>query len=380
MPERLRIAFLGLSITSSWGNGHASTYRALTKGLVGLGHRVTFLERDVPWYAGDNRDLPCPPHGSIHLYRDLDELRERHHALIREADVVVLGSYVPDGIAVGRWLFDTARGRTAFYDIDTPVTLASLRRGDCSYLAAEQIPEFDIYFSFSGGPLLDRVRREFNAQTAAPLYCGVDADLYYPEARPASWDLGYLGTYSDDRQPALTALLLEPARRLAASRFIVAGPQYPPDIDWPANVERLEHLPPGRHREFYTGQRFTLNVTRADMVRDGWSPSVRLFEAAACGIPIISDVWEGLETLFQPGEELLLARSSQEVLEYLSGIAEEQRRAIGARARARVLAQHTGHHRAWQFITAINQLAPAASASPAHSRRESTPAGAFGAS
>ena len=346
-PRRppLHIVILGLSITSSWGNGHATTYRGLVRELTARGHDVLFLERDAPWYA-DNRDLPNPPYGRTAIYASLSELRRRFAGDVRDADLVIVGSYVPDGVVVGEWVTSTARGATAFYDIDTPVTLAKLARGDAEYLSPALVARYGMYLSFTGGPTLERIEARYGSPMARPLYCSVDPELYYPEDRPPRWDLGYMGTYSADRQPPLEALMLEPARRWAAGRFVVAGPQYPRDIRWPANVQRTEHLPPVEHRAFYNAQRFTLNVTRADMVAAGYSPSVRLFEAAACGTPIVTDWWDGLDTILTPGEEILVARSAADTLAYLRDLPDEERRAVGRRARARVLAEHTAAHRA----------------------------------
>jgi len=342
---RLRIVILGLSITSSWGNGHATTYRGLVRELTARGHDILFLERDVPWYAS-NRDMARPRHGRTALYLDLAELKGRFATEIAEADMVMVGSYVPDGAEVGAWVTQTARGLTAFYDIDTPVTLAKLARGEEEYLTADLIREYQLYLSFTGGPTLERLEQEFGSPMARPLYCSVDPDLYYPESLALRWDLGYMGTYSDDRQPALSKLLIEPARAWPEGSFAVAGPQYPKSVRWPRNVHRVQHLPPRRHRGFYNAQRFTLNLTRADMVAAGYSPSVRLFEAAACGTPIISDYWDGLDTLFEPGTEILIARSSHDVLEWVRDIPDEERRTLGSRSRARVLAEHTAAHRA----------------------------------
>jgi spore maturation protein CgeB len=344
----MNIVFLGLSITSSWGNGHAVTYRGLVRELTRRGHRVLFLERDLPWYA-DNRDLPKPPWGQTEIYRGLPELEDRFASAVANADLAVLGSYVPEGIAVGEWLVSTARGHKAFYDIDTPVTLARLARGDCDYLSAPLIPRFDLYLSFTGGPTLRRLERELGARCARALYCSVDPEHYRPEPHPALWDLGYLGTYGEDRQPTLERLLLEPARRWREGRFVVAGPQYPRDLRWPPNVARMEHLAPPQHVSFYNAQRYALNVTRRDMVEAGWSPSVRLFEAAACGTPVVSDAWEGLETVFTPGDEILLASTADEALAIVRALPEEERLAIGAAARARVLKEHTAAHRARQL-------------------------------
>ncbi|AEG92688.1 CgeB family protein [Ramlibacter tataouinensis] len=348
MTSKLRIVILGLSITSSWGNGHATTYRGLVRELVARGHELLFLERDQPWYAA-NRDLPNPPWGRTELYASLDDLRERFQAPVRDADLVIVGSFVPEGVAAGDWVQRTARGLTAFYDIDTPVTLARLARGEHDYLAPRQIPGYDLYLSFTAGPTLQRLEREFGSPRARPFYCSVDPTLYYPEPQPPRWDLGYMGTYSDDRQPGVERLLLEPARRHPPGRFIVAGPQYPQHIAWPANVEYQPHLPPAEHRSFYNRQRWTLNITRADMVQAGWSPSVRLFEAAACGTPILSDRWQGIEELLAPGREIVLADSTEQALAVLRDWGEDERARLAERARERILAGHTAAHRAEQL-------------------------------
>ena len=347
MPE-LRFVFLGLSITSSWGNGHATTYRGLVRELSAAGHDVLFLERDAPWYA-ENRDLPEPPYGRTKIYKSLTELKDCYERPIRRADVVIVGSYVPEGVAAGEWVTSIARGVTAFYDIDTPVTMAKLERGDHEYLTPDLISRYDLYLSFTGGPMLRRIEGRYGSPRARVLYCSVDPALYYPEPRPAKWDLGYLGTYGADRQPALDALLCEPARMWPEGRFTVVGPMYPRKIKWPRNVRRRNHLSPSQHRAFYNAQRFTLNVTRADMVRAGYSPSVRLFEAAACGIPIITDYWPGLESVLRPGSEILVARNSGDSLRYLREMPESERLEVGERARKRVLAAHTSAHRALQL-------------------------------
>jgi spore maturation protein CgeB len=341
---RLGIVILGLSITSSWGNGHATTYRGLVRALAARGHEVLFLECDKPWYAR-NRDLPAPPYGRTVLYDSISTLKAHHAADVRNADLVMVGSYVPEGDKVGQWVLETARGVRAFYDIDTPVTLAQLASGTCPYLTRSQVAAYDLYLSFTGGPALQVLEHEFGAPRARALYCSADPELYHPEPVSECWDLGYLGTYAPDRQPTLERLLLEPARLWREGRFVCAGPQYPSDIAWSENTVHLEHLPPAEHRMFYNRQRFTLNVTRADMVRLGWSPSVRLFEAAACATPIISDGWPGLETVFKPGHEIAVADTAHDVLMLLRDMPIERRIAMGEHARRRVLAEHTSEHR-----------------------------------
>jgi spore maturation protein CgeB len=355
MNRLLNIVFIGLSISSSWGNGHAGTYRALIRALARRGHRIMFLEREVPWYAA-NRDLSQTDYCDIRLYSSFLDLRTRFTEPVRDADVAILGSYVPEGITVGDWMIRTARGVTAFYDIDTPVTMASLERGQCDYLSPGLLERFDVYFSFTGGPFLEHIQRHYRIPAVKALYCSADPEVYQPIAMQPEFDLGYLGTYSPDRQPALEKLLIEAARHWPTGRFVVAGSQYPRLTPWPVNIHRFEHIPPQAHREFYCSQRTTLNLTRADMIAAGYSPSVRLFEAAACGTPVISDHWAGLESVFEPGVEILISRSAGETLQYLQNLNEERLRTIGDKARRRFLGAHTPDHRAAEFEQQVVEL------------------------
>lgn len=347
----MKVVLLGLSITSSWGNGHATNFRALCRGLRFAGHDVLFLERDKPWYAAA-RDFSAP---WVRLYGSIEALThwERH---VREADLVLIGSFVPEGVEVAEWVFEHACGTVAFWDIDTPVTAAKLAVGDHEYLTPELVPRFDLYLSFTGGPLL----ASLGARRASAFYCLVDPTRYAPLSAAMQWDLGYLGTYSDDRQPTVDALLVQPARVRPEQRFVVAGPMYPAELRWPANVERIENVTPHDHPSFYAAQRFTLNVTRADMVRAGWSPSVRLFEAAACATPVISDWWEGLDDFFEPGSEILVAADGEDVARYLADVSEAELRALGARARARVLREHTPQCRVRELERHVAEVARAA--------------------
>jgi spore maturation protein CgeB len=182
MPPATGRCILGLSVTSSWGNGHATSYRALLRALAERGHDVLFLERDVPRHAA-HRHLPRPPFGRTELYGSVADLG-RFGAEVHRADLVRVGSYVPEGAAVARWALDTATGVTAFYDIDTPVTLAGLARGACDYLAPELVPELDLYRSFTGGPTLARLADRYGARRAAAFHCLVDDAFHRPRPVP----------------------------------------------------------------------------------------------------------------------------------------------------------------------------------------------------
>lgn len=351
----MKLVVIGLTLSSSWGNGHATTYRALLAALAERGHDILFLERDQPWYAAA-RDLPRPEFCRLALYdhaRDLASFAGE----IAAADLVIIGSYVTQGAEIARSLRRRARV-LAFYDIDTPVTLAALAEGTCTYLDPGTIPLFDIYFSFTGGPTLRLLETRHGARRALPLYCAVDPALYRPAPVPPRWHLGYLGTYSPDRQEMLETLLIKPARRMPGHRFVVAGPQYPAAIAWPANVTRIEHLPPAEHAAFYNSLLCTLNVTRRDMVEAGFSPSVRLFEAAACATPIISDPWPGLDAFFRPGVEIFTATSAEAVIGILDRDAGALRR-VGQAGRRAVLAGHTARHRALALEAALGNTSHA---------------------
>jgi spore maturation protein CgeB len=352
----VKIVVLGLSITSSWGNGHATNYRGLVRELAARGHEVLFCERDVPWYE-NTRDLRELRGARLCLYGSLDELAQRAGDEIAEANLVIVGSHVPEGLAVAEYVLATTEGRTAFYDIETPETLAKLAAGDHEYLTPALIPRFDLYLSSSGGTSLGELE-EYGARRIVPFYSLVDLRGYVSVASRPCWDLGYLGGYGADRQPSLESLLLSPARALRARRFVVAGPQYPESIAWPANVARIQHVAPGRHPVFYGAQRFTLNLTHAAMRDAGWSPSVRLFEAAACGTAIISDSWPGLDEFFTPDKEILVAHSADDVLRILIETGIETRLAIAARARQRLLREHTAARRIDQLERELQELAP----------------------
>ncbi len=355
----MKIVMYGLTITSSWGNGHATTYRSLCKALAARGHQIDFVEKDVEWYRS-NRDLPRSPFCNVHLYEEWQTSAAHLVRLAQDADAIIVGSYFPDAIAATHALLDANCGPLLFYDIDTPITLSQLRaHGNCAYLDGSLIPHYAAYLSFTGGPALQELQIRFGSPRAVAFYCSVDADLYAPTQPRADFrcDLSYLGTYAADRQRKLMRLLNKAAAHLPSSTFLVAGPQYPSSIEWKPNVRRMVHVPPPEHAAFYSSSRFTLNLTRDDMVAAGYSPSVRLFEASACGAVILSDAWAGMDDFLTPGEEILLPANAQDVACILRDLPDAERTRIGQRARERILAEHTADHRARQFETIVRSLA-----------------------
>lgn len=340
-----KIVFLGLSITSTWENSHATVYRGLLRELSARGHDVMFLERNTPWFAA-RRDLPQPAPGRVALYNDLADLKARFSAEIRAADLVVIGSSVPEGVEIGYWITATVQGVTAFYDLDMPATLERFERGNTAYLSRPLVARYDLYMASTGGPLLERLERFYDVRRARPLYRAVDPADYYPEPTTRHWEMGYLGTYSDHRQPLLDSFLVGPAICMPATRFVVAGPQYPLTIKWPANVEHIYELPVADQRAFYNAQRWSLQLADITTMQTGYCLSEQLLAAAACATPLISDYWPGLEHFFTPGSEILIAETPGNVLHFLQTLTTAEREELGRRARARVLAEHTVARRA----------------------------------
>jgi spore maturation protein CgeB len=354
----LKIVVFGLSVTSSWGNGHATTYRALLAALHRRKHRIVFFEKDEEWYAS-NRDLPEPDFCEVRLFNDWRAVLPSVRRELADCDVAMLGSFFPEGIRAAEEVIAAKNAVKIFYDIDTPITLNSLRAGGAAYLKPQQIRGFDLYLSFTAGPILAQLQREFGARHALPLYCSFEPENYYPRRvfRRYACDLSYMGTYASDRQAKVDELLTLPAQELPHRRFIIAGSQYPSKLRWPKNVRAIRHLSPRWHPHFYSSSRLTLNLTRRGMVEWGYSPSVRLFEAAGCGCPIISDAWPGLDTIFTVGEEVLVAERSQHVIQAVEQTDDAQLRRMGARARERVLEEHSSARRAEQFESYVGSTA-----------------------
>lgn len=355
----LKFTIFGLTLSSSWGNGHATPYRSLIRALHAQGHSVRFFERDNLYYAR-HRDFTSCDYCELLIYPDWDAVRTIALRAAAESDVVITSSYLSEGARINDEVLALKGPARVFYDLDTPVTLGNLRKGDVEYLRAQQIPAFDLYLSFTGGKILDELRNTWHARAVAPLYGSVDPDVHRPieVPRPYHCLLSYMGTYAEDRQQKVEELFLQPASRTPGEVFVLAGSLYPHDpkdgsplFPCPNNVRRFPHVGPGDHAALYSMSRATLNITRADMAAAGYCPSGRLFEAAACGTPLITDLWEGLHHFFA-ADELFTVRNTQDVLQVLQ-LDNAELRSVADRARLRTLEQHTGAQRARELVAAI---------------------------
>lgn len=365
----MKITIFGLTISSSWGNGHATPYRAILRGLKRRGHQVTFYEKDVEYYYW-RRDFTSCDYCNLVLYPCWEDVRERAIAEAAESDVVIAGSYTPEGARVADEVLSLVGPLRVFYDLDTPITLANLNNGDLDYLRADQVPEFDLYLSFTGGDILCKLRERWRARRAKALYGCVDPDMHarVPEQQKFRCDLSYMGTYAADRQHKLDELFVAPAQLMPLASFVLAGSMYPKNRAWPPNVRRFDHVRPDGHPALYSSSRMTLNITRDGMARGGYCPSGRFFEAAACGTPIVTDWFEGLDDFFTPGQEVLVANCADDVMAALQ-LGNDELARVASRGRERTLAEHTGDARAEQLLQYLGEIGE--SAAPLDEARES---------
>jgi spore maturation protein CgeB len=352
----MQLVIFGLSVSSSWGNGHATLWRGLIRGLAAAGHHVVFFERDVPYYSS-HRDLTELPGGRLVLYSAWEEAVPVAREELTGADVGIVTSYCPDGVRATDLVLASRASIRAFYDLDTPITLERLRTGEAvPYIGPGGLSDFDLVLSYTGGAALDALRDQLGARRVAPLYGSVDPAVHRPATVRPNYraDLSYLGTYAADRQAALERLFMSPARRLPGRRFLIGGAQYPQEFPWSDNIYFVRHLPPEEHPAFYSSSRITLNVTRAAMAEMGWCPSGRLFEAAACGTPVLTDPWDGIEEFFTPGEEILVAGGTDDVVAALE-LSDAELARVATAARARALCDHTATRRAGELVALLEE-------------------------
>ena len=346
----MHLTFFGSSLVSSYWNGAATYYRGLIRALHGLGHRVTFCEPDA-YRRQENRDLAeDPPYARVVVYRsesERDRLVERAFA---ESDWVVKCS------GVGVWdaeleeavaLRSGGRVRTAFLDVDAPATLGRMA-ADAGDPFRSLVPRFDHVLTYGGGPPVAEAYARWGAKACTPIYNALDPDEHRPpdERGAPEFDLLFMGNRLPDREARVGEFFFRAAALCPEHRFLLGGEGWGDRAAVPPNVTSLGHVPTARHNEVNASARLVLNVHRASMVENGWSPATRMFEAAGAASCQVTDAWEGIEDFFAPGAEILVAASAEEVAKLVRSVDALRAREIGEAGRRRALADHTYAQRA----------------------------------
>lgn len=353
----MKVVIFGLSVSSSWGNGHATIWRGLIAALTKSNYEIVFFEKNVSYYA-DNRDYLSCKGLTLILYDTWESIVKKAEFHIKKSDIAIVTSYCPDAVSASELITISNGLKKIFYDLDTPVTFKSIENGNWPfYIPQNGLRNFDIVLSYTGGPILEKLKQTLGAKAAFPLYGSADPQLHYPTCKLDKYkcDLSYLGTFASDRQEKLEELFVKPAQILKDKRFLLAGAQYPEEFPWTENILFISHIAPPEHSCFYCSSLFTLNVTRSAMAEMGYCASGRLFEAALCQIPILSDWWPGLESFFNPGEEIIVVKNTSDVIDAFN-MTENKRIAVAKAARKRVLREHTAEKRAQQLMDILNSF------------------------
>ncbi|RKG59152.1 hypothetical protein D7V80_37515 [Corallococcus sp. CA054B] len=361
MSHGLRIAFFGSSLVSAYWNGAATYYRGLIRALHARGHRVTFYEPDA-YGRQEHRDLQDPDWARVVVYSNdrgsLDECLDDAFG----ADVVVKASGVGtfDAYLEARVLELRRSGtQVVFWDVDAPATLERVAK-DAHDLFRPLIPRYDGILTYGGGAPVVNAYRELGAKQCVPIYNALDPDTHHPVAPEPRFagDLAFLGNRLPDREARVEAFFLRAAEALPRSRMLLGGSGWE-DRVVPANVVRLGHVYTQDHNALNCSARAVLNIHRDSMARFGFSPATRVFEAAGAGACLITDAFEGVEQFLEPGREVLVARSGEEVAEHVARLTPEDARRLGQAALQRVMAEHTYAHRAVEVEAALGYRAPA---------------------
>jgi spore maturation protein CgeB len=350
------IAFFVSSVLSAYWNGAATYYRGLIKALHNRGHNITVYEPDA-YDRQQHRDLECPSWARVVVYaNDQDAVLHALESARRHADMIVKAS----GIGVFDELLEAAVLETksqqnyiVYCDVDAPATLERVANSTDDPFR-KLIPRYDFIFTYGGGSPVVRGYESLGAKLCVPIYNGLDPETHYPVARDSRFeaDLGFLGHRLPDREARVEQFFLNAAEQLPEQKFLLGG------IGWdskplPANVKNLGHVYTPDHNAFNCTPRAVLNISRASMARYGFSPATRVFEAAGAGACLITDAWTGIERFFDPGEEILVAHSGEEVAAHVVNLTPHRARQVGQAAYRRALAQHTYAERAAQFDTIL---------------------------
>ncbi len=349
----MNIAFFGSSLVSAYWNGAATYYRGIIRALHEIGYRITFYEPDA-FDRQAHRDIPDPDYARVVVYEAEDEESVIETvSRARDADLVVKAS----GVGVHDALLEKAvldlkspQRLVAFWDVDAPATLERMRDDPDDPFRA-LVPEYSMVLTYGGGEPVVAAYESFGARRCVPIYNALDPTTHFPvEPDPRfEGDLGFLGNRMPDRESRVWEFFFHPVRQLKDKRFLIGGSGWDQNVLEQDNVTYLGHVYTRDHNAFNCTPLSVLNITRDSMVRFGYSPPTRVFEAAGAGACLITDAWEGIDLFLEPGEECLVAESGDEVIEILEGLDAERARAIGEAARARMLSEHTYTHRATEL-------------------------------
>ncbi len=351
MGGKLTIAFFGSSLVSSYWNGAATYYRGIIKALYERGHRVTFFEPDA-YDRQAHRDMTDPEWATVVVYPATAEGVFGSLERAAGADLVVKASGV--GVfddLLEREVLTLKREATqvVFWDVDAPATLERVA-ADPDDPFRSLIPRYDLILTYGGGDPVVKRYRSFGAPDCVPIYNALDPGTHFPVPLDPRFqtDLAFLGNRLPDREERVEEFFLSVAHRFPKRKFLFAGNGWG-DKPRSANVSWIGHLGTNDHNAFNSSATAVLNISRASMASNGFSPATRVFEAAGAGACLITDAWEGIDHFFEPGKELLVARSGEEVASILDWLTPRQAATIGMKAFFRVRQEHTYRHRARRF-------------------------------
>jgi len=344
----MKIAFYGSSLVSAYWNGAATYYRGLLRTLAQKGYDITFYEPDV-YDRQKNRDIDPPEWCRVVVYEGTIDALKMVTARAADADVVVKTSGVgfEDDLLLAEVLRNARpKALKIFWDVDAPATLSELRANPDLPLR-KALGSIDLVLTYGGGNPVVEAYRSLSAADCVPIYNGLDPETHHPvpQERRFNADLGFLGNRLPDREARVEQFFLDPAGRLPRQKFLLGGSGWQ-DKPMSPNVTYIGHVPTRDHNAFNITPKAVLNISRASMAENGFSPATRVFEAAGAGACLITDHWEGIDLFLKPDEEVLVARDGQDVGDILSGLTRQRAKAIGERALTRTLAEHTYAHRA----------------------------------
>lgn len=354
----MNIFVFGSSITSSYWNGAATYYRGIYRNLAQLGHHVSFAEPDI-YGRQQRRDPGDYSYVESIVYSTPAELPEMYSRaaaadlIIKHSGVGADDAVLEDAVARG---IETDALR-AFWDVDAPATLARVEHDPDPFRAL--ISDYDFIFTYGGGPPVVEHYLRLGARNCYPVYNGLDPETHHPVSKDFSLDcdLVLIANRLPDRERRVEQFFIRAAELAPDLRFILGGEGWG-DKRLPSNMRWIGHVPTGDHNRVNCSARMVLNLNRDSMAQVGFSPPTRVFEAAGAGVCLITDAWVGIEKFFEPGKEILIANSAEDIVRLLRSTSVEQAAKIGTSMRLRALRDHTYAQRAAQVSELLGKAAP----------------------